>query len=118
MLSNGDFSHDMAQWFFTSDRHHMPWHIKSMFMHVFFDQGVVGLLLWLALSAGALWRVSCGNARHHTLSPAIAGSLLGFAVVGLFDSLLDVPRLAALYYLLVLVALVLQAPNQKNGVPR
>jgi len=39
------------------------------------------------------------------LSPAIAGSLLGFAVVGLFDSLLDVPRLAALYYLLVLVAL-------------
>ncbi len=118
LLSNGDFSHDMAQWFFTSDRHHMPWHIKSMFMHVFFDQGVVGLVLWLALTAGALWRVSCGNARHHTLSPAIAGSLLGFAVVGLFDSLLDVPRLAALYYLLVLVALVLQAPNQKNGVSR
>jgi hypothetical protein len=118
LLSNGDFSRDMAQWFFTSDRHHMPWHIKSMFMHVFFDQGVVGLVLWLALTAGALWRVSCGNARHHTLSPAIAGSLLGFAVVGLFDSLLDVPRLAALYYLLVLVALVLQAPSQKNGAFR
>lgn len=118
LLSNGDFSRDMAQWFFTSDRHHMPWHIKSMFMHVFFDQGVVGLVLWLTLTAGALWRVSCGNARHHTLSPAIAGSLLGFAVVGLFDSLLDVPRLAALYYLLVLVALVLQAPSQKDGAFR
>ena len=115
LLSNGDFSQDMAQWFFTSDRHHMPWHIKSMFMHVFFDQGLVGLLLWLALSAGALWRVSFGNARHHTLSPAIAGSLLGFAVVGLFDSLLDVPRLATLFYLLVLVALVLQPPSPKNG---
>ncbi len=118
LLSNGDFSRDMAQWFFTSDRHHMPWHIKSMFMHVFFDQGVVGLLLWLALSVGALWRVSLGNARQHTLSPAIAGSLLGFAVVGLFDSLLDVPRLATLYYLLVLVALVLRPPSLNHGVSR
>jgi hypothetical protein len=115
LLRNGDFARELSQWFFTSDRHHMPWHIKSMFMHVFFDQGLVGLLLWLALSAGALWRVTLGNARHHSLSPAIAGSLLGFAVVGLFDSLLDVPRLATLYYLLVLVALVLRPPNPHNG---
>jgi hypothetical protein len=69
----------------------------------------------LALGAGALWRLTLGNARQHSLSPAIAGGLLGFAVVGLFDSLLDVPRLAALYYLLVLVALVLQSPNPKKG---
>ncbi|MFM8900238.1 MAG: hypothetical protein ACKOF9_09870 [Burkholderiales bacterium] len=110
LLGNGDFSRDLGQWFFTSDRHHMPWHIKSMFMHVFFDQGAVGLLLWLALSAGALWRLCLGNARHHPLSPAIAGALLGFAVVGLFDSLLDVPRLATLYYLLVLLGLTLRAP--------
>jgi hypothetical protein len=110
LLSNGDFSRDLGQWFFTSDRHHMPWHIKSMFMHVFFDQGAIGLLLWLALSAGALWRLGWGNARHHPLSPAIAGALLGFAVVGLFDSLLDVPRLATLYYLLVLLGLTLRAP--------
>jgi hypothetical protein len=118
LLSNGDFSRDMAQWFFTSDRHHMPWHIKSMFMHVFFDQGVVGLLLWLALSAGALWRVCWGNARQHNLAPAIAGALLGFAVVGLFDSLLDVPRLATLYYLMVLVALVLRPPASNRGASR
>jgi hypothetical protein len=118
LLSNGEFDRDLSQWFFTSDRHHMPWHIKSMFMHVFFDQGVVGLLLWLALSAGALWRVSIGNARQHSLSPAIAGALLGFAVVGLFDSLLDVPRLATLYYLLVLVGLVLRPPAPHRGETR
>ncbi|XVJ68840.1 MAG: hypothetical protein HEQ39_03690 [Rhizobacter sp.] len=118
LLRNSDFSLDMAQWFFTSDRHHMPWHIKSVFMHVFFDQGWVGLLLWLALSAGALWRVTLGSGRQHSLSPAIAGSLLGFAVVGLFDSLLDVPRLATLYYLLVLVALVLRPSHVNHGVSR
>lgn len=105
LLRNGGFEQDLASWFFTSDRHHMPWHIKSLFMHVLFDQGVVGLGLWLALTAGALWRLSVGSARNHTLAPPLAGALLGFGVVGLFDSLLDVPRIAALYYLLVLIGL-------------
>ena len=111
LLRNGGFEQDLASWFFTSDRHHMPWHIKSLFMHVLFDQGVVGLVLWLALTAGALWRLSLGPARSHALAPALAGALLGFAVVGLFDSLLDVPRIATLYYFLVLVALSIRRPQ-------
>ncbi|MDP2369460.1 MAG: hypothetical protein Q8M25_14715, partial [Rhodoferax sp.] len=110
LLVNGDFSAGMAHWFFSSDRHHMPWHIKSMFMHVLFDQGIVGLTLWGLLLAGALWRVSLGDARQHPLAPAVAASLIGFVVVGLFDSLLDVPRLAWLFYLLLLVALTLRGP--------
>ncbi len=116
LLANGDFSAGMAQWFFSSDRHHMPWHIKSMFMHVLFDQGVVGLALWGLLLASALWRVSLGGARQHPLAPALAASLTGFVVVGLFDSLLDVPRLAWLFYLLLLVALTLRGPP-RSGAP-
>jgi hypothetical protein len=112
LLRNGDFSNNLAGWFFTSDRHHMPWHIKSMFMHVLFDQGLVGVVLWLALSVGALWRVTWGAAKNHPLAPALAGALLSFWVVGLFDSLLDVPRIAALYYVLMLMALV--ASNLKK----
>lgn len=110
LLANGDFSAGMTHWFFSSDRHHMPWHIKSMFMHVLFDQGALGLALWGLLLAGAVWRVSLGSARQHVLAPALAASLTGFAVVGLFDSLLDVPRLAWLFYLLVLLALTVRAP--------
>ncbi|MFI5445921.1 hypothetical protein [Polaromonas sp. UC242_47] len=88
LLANGDFSAGLAHWFFSSDRHHMHWHIKSLFMNVLFDQGLLGAALWGLLLAGALWRTSLG----------------GFAVVGLFDSLVDVPRVAWLFYLLVLVA--------------
>ena len=111
LLNNGDFSHGMAHWFFSSDRHHMPWHIKSMGMNVLFDQGIVGLTLWGLLLAGALWRTSFGKARQSPLAPALAASLVGFFVVGLFDSLLDVPRVAWLYYMLALVALTLPASN-------
>ncbi|CAN5730535.1 hypothetical protein BH11PSE8_BH11PSE8_06300 [soil metagenome] len=119
LLSNGDFSDGMAHWFFTSDRSHLPWHIKNMVLHVFFEQGGVGLALWLALTMGALWRVAFGHARGHPLAPPLAGALVGFGVVGLFDSLLDVPRVATLFYLLVLIALTLRpsplAARARNG---
>lgn len=104
LLANGDFSAGMAHWFFSSDRYHMPWHIKSLFMNVLFDQGLLGAALWGLLLVGALWRTSLGSARQHSLAPALAASLGGFAVVGLFDSLVDVPRVAWLFYLLVLLA--------------
>ena len=48
---------------------------------------------------------------------ALAASLTGFAVVGLFDSLLDVPRLAWLFYLLVLLATVLRLAALSTLVP-
>lgn len=117
LLTNGDFSDGMAHWFSSSDRDHLPWHIKSLLMNVLFDQGIVGLVLWLLMSLGAVWRLSFGHAQRHPLSPALAAGLVGFAVVGLFDSLLDVPRLAWLYYFLVLVALTLPSLRKQRGTP-
>ncbi|WP_210544204.1 hypothetical protein [Rhodoferax sp. PAMC 29310] len=116
-LANGGFSEGMAHWFFSSDRYHMPWHIKSMVMNVLFDQGIVGLTLWGLLLVGAIWRTSFGRARQNPLAPALAAGLAGFFVVGLFDSLLDVPRVAWLYYMLVLVALTLPSWRGKSTKP-
>ncbi|MBN8450684.1 MAG: hypothetical protein J0M13_17110 [Candidatus Accumulibacter sp.] len=115
LLVNGDFEGGMARWFFSSDRHHMPWHMKNMLLHVLFEQGWVGLVLFCGLVLSALWRVSWGNARDHTLSPAIGAAVLGFLVVGLFDSLLDAPRVAFLFYLLLMIALTLPA---QTALPR
>jgi hypothetical protein len=116
LLSNGDFMADGAKWFFSSDRHHLPWHIKSIFMHVLFEQGALGVTLWGLLLAGGIWRVSMGSARRHPMAPVLAASLIGFTVVGLFDSLLDVPRLAWLFYLLLLLALTLPSESRGSGL--
>ena len=105
MLANGDFSHDMARWFFTSDHHHLPWHMKNLFLHVLFEQGFIGLALFLALVAAALYRSMLGRRAHHPLAPAIVAGVVGFLVVGMFDSLLDVPRGAFLFFLLLLLAI-------------
>lgn len=121
LLANGDFSQGMARWFFSSDRHHMPWHIKSVLMNVLFDQGLLGLALWLTLGAAAMWRLCLGSARGHALAPPLAGALAGFLVVGLFDSLLDVPRVSFVFYLLLLLGLTVRptrAARPASAIPQ
>lgn len=123
LLANGDFSDGLAHWFFSSDKNHLPWHMKNLFLHVLFEQGLAGLLVWTLLVAGALLRLGIGRAAAHPLAPVMAASLTGFLVVGLFDSLLDVPRVAMLFYLLVLAAWTLasarprprEAPGASTG---
>ncbi len=114
ILHNGSFGEGMARWYFTSDHHHMPWHLKSLPVHVLFDQGWVGGALLAALTLAAFWRVGFGAARHHALSPVLAGSVTAFLVVGLIDSLLDMPRLTWMFYLLLLVMLLLP-PRRPGG---
>lgn len=100
-LINGGFSDDMARWFFTSDHHHMPWHMKNMLLHVLFEQGLLGVLLIILLVAVALLKT--GRSQKQLLAPAMSAAIVGFMVVGLFDSLLDVPRVAFLFFLLIMM---------------
>jgi hypothetical protein len=110
LIANGDFSHGLTRWFFTSDRSHLPWHVKNLFLHVLFEQGAVAVALLSILIAGSLWRLTAGHARGHPIAPPAAAALIGFALVGLFDSLLDVPRIAFLFYVLLLSGLAVRTP--------
>lgn len=110
LIHNGDFAQGGARWFFSSDRNHMPWHAKNMAVHLLFEQGRLGLAAMLLLSAAAAWSLLQGRARGHALAPALAGALAGFWVVAMIDSLLDMPRVATIFLLLMVVALTLPAP--------
>ncbi|MBI3347757.1 MAG: hypothetical protein HY020_11180 [Burkholderiales bacterium] len=109
LLANGDFNREMAHWFFSSDRHHLPWHIKNAALHVLFEQGLVGLALLGSAYLLALVRLSFGRGRDHPLAPAIVAALIGFGTVGAFDSLLDAPRIGVLFFTLLLLGLGLRA---------
>jgi hypothetical protein len=109
LLSNGDFNREMARWFFSSDRHHLPWHIKNAALHVLFEQGLVGLALLGGAYLLALVRLSFGRGRDHPLAPAIVAALIGFGAVGAFDSLLDAPRIGFIFFTLLLLGLGLRA---------
>lgn len=109
LLANGGFERGMARWFFSSDRHHMPWHAKNLAVHLWFEQGLVGLSLFALAVGVALGRCTWGRARRHPLAPMMVSALVGALIVGMVDSLLDMPRVA--FMMLGLTAVALSLPG-------
>lgn len=106
LIRNGDFSGGHDWWYFSSDRHHLPWHAKNMLLHVLFEQGWLGVALVFLLYLYALREFARRTLRGDLLAAAPLAALAGILVVGLFDSVLDVPRLTLLFYLLMFLALL------------
>jgi len=107
IVANGDFEQGVSRWFFSSDRHHLPWHAKSLPLHIWIEQGWFGVLAIGSTLLAALSRVAFGRARLHPFAPPLLAGLIGFLVVGIFDSLLDMPRMTLMLLMLSWVALTL-----------
>lgn len=105
LLANGGFDQGLAHWLLSSDRNHLPWHAKNLLVHQYVSQGALGLILLAVATLAALWRLLLGSARSHPLAPALAAAVLGVHGIGLVDSVLDIPRIAFLFYFLLLLAL-------------
>jgi O-antigen ligase len=105
LLSNGDFSQGLAHWFPAAQSYFEPWHLDNLLLEVLVERGVLGLAALLLLLAYALRLLVFGEARSHPLAPYLAASLLAVLLVGLVSSLMDVPRVAFLFFLLLFVAL-------------
>ncbi|SEN85667.1 hypothetical protein SAMN05428959_103445 [Duganella sp. CF517] len=116
LLRNGDFTAGQAGWFFTSDRDHLPWHIKNFYIHTYFEQGWLGAValgLLLVYGAGRM----AGSAWHGRVDAAVfLAALTGALVVGMFDSLFDVPKVQLLFFL-VLAAGLLRPRRRLAGRP-
>lgn len=104
LIGNGGFSWAADYWFFKTHSH-LPWHIKNVWVHVLFEQGWLGLLLFTSLIGLALARLARIAWAGEPLAWACLASLLGLLSVGMFDSLLDTPRLATLLLALTYLGL-------------
>jgi len=109
LLRNGDFRHGAQWWFFSSDRSHLAYHAKNLWLQVFLEQGVPGLLAAVVAGALGLSWLLVGPGSRHPLAPPIATGLIGFGVVAAFDTVIDAPRLAILCFLVLGIALSLRA---------
>jgi hypothetical protein len=106
LLANGDFAHGLDRWIFTDDSH-VSWRILNQYLMQLFETGVLGLLALLALCglaiAGGVRAVWSGE----PMGAAVAGSVVAFLISGLFDNVLEAPRVATLVFLILLAGLVL-----------
>jgi hypothetical protein len=105
LLVNTDFAQGLARWFPAERFYFLPWHIDNLYLELLIERGVLGLVLWLLIVGTALWHLILGRARQQPLAPYLAASLMGVSLVGMVSSVMDVPRVAFLPYLLALCAL-------------
>jgi O-antigen ligase len=103
LIRNGDFSAGGDYWFFKTHSH-LPWHIKNLWVEVLFEQGWFGLISFLLLLAAVVGHLAPAVWRGDRLAGVLLASTGGFLTVGLFGSLFDTPRIATLFFLLVVLA--------------
>jgi O-antigen ligase len=87
----------------------LPWHTDNLVLEVLIGQGVLGLLLFLAVVASAMGRLAAGRSAAAAIAPFLVASVTGAVTVGLVSSIMDAPRVAFLLLLVALVALHLKA---------
>lgn len=111
LLSNGDFAQHLAHWLPSAQSYFVPWHIDNLYLEVLIERGVVGVVALGALVAWALVSFLVSPQLRNSASTAMAAGLAGVLVVGLVSSLMDVPRVALLFYLLPM--LLIGKSNQR-----
>jgi glycopeptide antibiotics resistance protein len=106
ILVNGDFSRGTQRWYFTDDQH-LIWRIKNQYLMILFEGGVLGLASFVLLVgtgvAGAVRAMALGE----RMAATVAASLVAFLCSGVFDYLLEAPRLAALFYIVAFTGLTM-----------
>jgi len=117
LIRNGSFSNANDYWFFSSDRNHMPWHVKNFAVNQLFELGWVGLVATVFLLLAVGGRMVARGLAGETYAVVSLASLTGCMMVGLFDSITDVPRLSTLF-LLIALAGSLKAARKRIKVRR
>ena len=116
LVVNGDFRDGMDHWFFSTDSH-LAWHAKNLFIHVLFEQGWVGLIIFVVLVTYVLARAFKWGWHNDALGVALFASLTAFLVVGIVDSLIDETRIEFMFFLLLGVGLLV-TPSHRERVGR
>ena len=114
LVLNGDFSHGSEHWFFSAFNH-WPWHIENIWVQAFFEQGWVGVLVLLLLVLYCLAALLKAARQGHVVYVALLASLGGFLSVGMFGSPLEVPRIAFLFYLTLLLPTLMAKSSKMFG---
>ncbi len=110
LIKNGDFEQGIERWYGFYDFNHLPWHIKNLWVNAYFEMGLLGLISFILLTAYSIKNAYSGSRLRNYFSAACLLCIIGFQCVGAFGTILDAPRVAFLYYLLLLISLQTEKP--------
>ncbi len=104
LLANGSFANGMAHWLPSAQKYFLPWHIDSLYLELLIERGLAGLAatgLLVAVAVQSLVR-GRGVGQGDTLNAILGAALLGGLMIGVVSSFLDAPRVAFMFYLLLI----------------
>jgi hypothetical protein len=117
-LENGGFERGMDRWLPYYDFNHLPWHVKNLWLHLYFEQGALGVIAFAATWLIGLWAGFRAISRGEIFPIGVAAAVTGFVAVGTFGSPIDAPRVAWLYYFLLFVLMAHYRAAALPGIPR
>jgi hypothetical protein len=109
LLDNGDFAAGLAHWFPMAESHYLPWHIDNLYLELLVEHGVAGLAICVLLLACTFSNLFSLTRKGVAIAPVLAAALIGALLVGSVSSILDVPRISLLMFLISLISLHLVA---------
>jgi hypothetical protein len=114
LLQNGSFSAGLDNWFYYYDYAHLPWHVKNLFLQVWFELGWLGLGFFVTL-LGLLVKTTFGKHAADTLVPVYVVGVMTVCLFGLFGSPLDSARVSWLFYFYMFAGLARLRLNKKSS---
>jgi len=110
LLDNGSFSAGLDGWFFYNDYQHLPWHVKNIYVQSWYDNGLIGLMLFLVMGV-AVALLPVFHPQVPSLYTVFAVGVIGMGAFGLFGSPLDSARVSWIFYFYLFVALLRPADD-------
>ncbi|HVZ08538.1 hypothetical protein [Rhodopila sp.] len=105
LLANGDFAQGLDRWLFTDDTH-VAWRMLNVYLMLLFETGLLGVAAYLALAGAALLQALASARSGIPGAAPVVGAVTAFLVSGLFDDVLEAPRLATLFFLVCIAGLL------------
>jgi hypothetical protein len=109
LLDNGDFARGFAHWLPAAQSYFVPWHIDNLYLELLIERGIVGAGVVLALVAVALRSAVTTAGADDEVAPFLSATVASMLTLGLLSSVQDVPRVALLFSLVVLLMLARKA---------
>jgi hypothetical protein len=103
LLRNAQFLEEGAGWFPAVRSYFLPWHIDNLYLEILIETGLVGLFVFLAIVGRVVWRLFLACRRGDILAPYLLSGIAGLMALGLVVSVFDMPRVATLFGLFLLL---------------
>jgi hypothetical protein len=118
LLANGDFREGTDRWLFTDDDH-VAWRIKNQYVMRLFELGIVGLVSLLAVCGLGVAGGVRAAFRGDPMGGIVAGAIVAFMASGIADDVLEVPKIATVFYLIAFTGMTMwgATPSRPPSTP-